>query len=33
MEIDVLILGEGATDVGIPNGFGQWEKGCIMILI
>ena len=33
MEIDVLILGEGSTDVGIPNGFGQWEKGCIMFLI
>ena len=33
MEIDVLILGEGSTDVGTLNGFGQWEKGCIMILI
>ena len=33
MEINVLILGEGSTDVGTLNGFGQWEKGCIMILI
>jgi hypothetical protein len=29
MEIDVLILGEGATDVGIPKDLGNGKKGAL----
>jgi hypothetical protein len=33
MTVNVLILGEGATDVGKPNSSGQWQRGCVLTLI
>lgn len=29
----ILIYGEGPTDVGVVNVYGEWEKGCIVTLI
>lgn len=31
--VDVLILGEGPTDIGRPDGNGGWVNGCILPLI
>lgn len=33
MTISVLILGEGSTDVGVVDIYGQWDKGCIINLL
>lgn len=33
MTIRILILGEGATDVGVFDGAGRWLKGCVLKLV
>lgn len=33
MTINILILGEGPTDVGRPDGNGGWQNGCLLHLI